>query len=265
MTSDIKEQENKDSMGESILGNGDVVAQEVAPDAVSDQELEDMFKAGVHFGYSRSRRHPKMEPYIFGLRHNTEVFDLLKVRVKLSEASAYIAELAKKNKTLLFVGTKPSIRDIVEEHAKKINSPYMSDRWIGGLLTNFSVIRKRMDYFENIKRDKASGELGKKYTKKEVLMITKELDRLEHNFRGAVSLKKIPDAIFIIDPKEEKTALREAQKMRLPVIAVVNTDTDPTGIQYIIPANDSARSSVHYLLGRVVATWQENVGQSKEL
>lgn len=224
--------------------------------AQADPELEAMFKAGVHFGYSRSKRHPKMEPFMFGLRFNVEVFDLEKVRVNLTKALAFIAEISKKGDVLLFVGTKPAIQGVVEEAAKKINMPFMTDRWIGGLLTNFPVIRKRMDYFEQLKEAKRSGDFAK-YKKKEILMKDKELERLEHNFRGVVSLKKRPNALFIVDPKEEITAVREAKRIGIPVIAIANNDVDPFLADYVIPANDSARASVAYLLRHIVDSWEK--------
>ena len=227
----------------------------------ADPELEAMFKAGVHFGYSRSRRHPKMAPFMFGLRHNVEVFDLEKVRFQLTQALAVITEMSKKGEVLLFVGTKPAVQTIVEEAAQKIQMPFTTDRWIGGLLTNFHVMRKRMDYFEQMKEAKRSGEFSK-YKKKEIVMKEKELERLEHNFRGVVSLKKRPTALFVVDPKEEITAVREAKRISLPVIAVANNDVDPDLANYIIPANDSARSSVSYILEKVVEAWKEGKKQA---
>lgn len=223
---------------------------------MADPELEAMFKAGVHFGYSRSRRHPAMAPFIFGLRHNVEVFDLGKVREKLREITTVIEKFAGEGKVILFVGTKPAIRVVLEETARKIGQPFMSDRWIGGLLTNFSVIRKRMDYFEGLREEKRSGEL-EKYTKKEQLMRTKEIERLEHNFRGVVSLKKIPDALFVVDTKEEITAVREAKRIGIPIFGILNNDGDPRVANYIVPANDSARSSVSYLLERIRDAWEK--------
>jgi len=229
-----------------------------------DPELEAMFKAGVHFGYSRSRRHPKMGPYIFGLRHNVEVFDLEKVRFQLGEALSFIVEISKKNEVLLFVGTKPAAQTIIEETAVKTGMPFMADRWIGGLLTNFYVIRKRMDYFEQLKEAKQSGELSTKYKKKEVTMKEKELGRLEHNFRGVVMLKKRPSALFVVDPKEEITAVREARRLSIPVIAIANNDVNPDLVDYVIPANDSARSSVSYILGKAVDAWKQGKKQAAD-
>lgn len=226
----------------------------------ADPELEAMFKAGVHFGYSRSRRHPKMEQYIFGLRHNVEVFDLEKVRSELERALAFITEISQRGEILLFAGTKPAVQASVEQTALALGMPFMADRWIGGLLTNFYVIRKRMDYFEQLKDAKRSGDLAK-YKKKEIAMKEKELERLERNFRGVVSLKKRPFALFIVDPEEEITAVREAKRLLIPVIAIANNDVNPDLADYIIPANDSARSSVSFILDRVADAWKKGKEQ----
>ncbi|MBI2628008.1 MAG: 30S ribosomal protein S2 [Candidatus Niyogibacteria bacterium] len=232
-----------------------VLAESAIPERF-DQELEKMFKAGVHFGYSRSRRHPKMTPYIFGLRNNAEVFDLEKIKVKLKEASAFIRELGKEKKTVVLVGTKPAIRDIVEKAAREAGLPYVNERWLGGFITNFPVIRKRMDYYENLKNEKESGGL-EKYTKKERLEIAKELAVLGRNFDSLLALKKLPDALLIVDPENEKTAAKEAADKKIPVVAILNSDSNPENISYPIPANDASRASVDYLLSKITEAYQE--------
>lgn len=223
---------------------------------ISDPELEAMFKAGLHFGYSRTRRHPKMEKYLFGVRNNVEVFDLEKTRAKLAEVLAYIKELKAQNKIMVFAGTKAQIQDLVENAGKESALPYASRRWIGGLLTNFNVVRKRIDYFEDLKQKRTSGAFEGKYTKKEINDIDKELIKLEINFSGVATLKKLPDALFMIDPKEESTALREAKRMNIPTIALASSDVDPESVDHVIPGNDSARASVSYILNRIVETWK---------
>lgn len=228
----------------------------VSNSSAIDPELESMFRAGFHFGYSKTRRHPKMEKYLFGVRNNVEIFDLEKTRVKLSEALAVIKELKAQNKVMVFVGTKSQIQDLVESAGAQTGLPYASRRWIGGLLTNFNIVRKRIDYFEDLKRKRTSGELEGKYTKKEINDIDKELVKLETNFSGVASLKKLPDALFIIDPKEESTALREAKRTNIPAIALASNDVDPESVDYIIPGNDSARASVSYILDRIIEVWK---------
>lgn len=222
----------------------------------TDPELETMFRAGLHFGYSKTRRHPKMEKYLFGVRNNVEIFDLEKSRAKLAEALAYIKELKAQNKIVVFVGTKAQIQDLVEMAGKETGLPYASRRWIGGLLTNFNIVRKRIDYFEDMKQKRTSGAFEGKYTKKEINDIDKELIKLEMNFGGVATLRKLPEALFIIDPKEESTALREAERVNIPVIALASSDVDPQSVNYVIPGNDSARSSVAYILNRVIETWK---------
>ena len=226
--------------------------------AVADPEIEEMFRAGLYLGYSRTRRHPKMKPYIFGLRNNVEVFDLEKIREKLREAEEFLKKLASEKKTVLLVGAKPSAAPLVEKTSEELGMPFSARHWPGGFLTNFSVMRKRLEHLEDLKSKRASGELAK-YTKKEQLVLNEEIMRLENKFAGLTSLKKIPDAMIIIDPREEKTATREAQKMKLKTIGIMNIDCDPDLVVYPVPANDSAYSSIKYVLGRLALAYKSGV------
>ena len=230
------------------------------PQTVSaiEPEIEEMFRAGVHFGYSRTRRHPKMKPYIFGLRNNIEVFDLEKVRVKLREAEEFLKKIAENNGVLLLVGSKPSASQLIDQAGGELGMPYSSRRWPGGTLTNFNIIRKRLDYLEDLKKKKAGGELAK-YTKKEQLVFNDEIKKLEDKFAGLLSLKKIPDAVLIVDPKEEKTATREANQLGLKIVGIMNIDCDPEAVSFSIPANDSAYSSIKYILNRLVTAFKEGL------
>ncbi len=241
--------------------NNEVVDTE---EPIITQELAEMFKAGVHFGYSRSRRHPKMEPYLFGIRNNIEVFDLDKVKAKLDEALAFLRKMGEEKKFVVFVGTKPSVRDMVEKTARELDMPYVKERWLGGLFTNFTVLRKRMDYFEGLKQAKKSGEL-EKYTKKEQLEIERETAKLDRNLGGLVKLKKLPDALVVVDPKDERIAVREAQARGVPVVAILSSDNNPEGIDFLVPANDSSSASVAYLLSRIGEAYKEglNLGALK--
>jgi len=223
-----------------------------------DPEIEEMFRAGLYLGYSRTRRHPKMDPYIFGLRNNVEVFDLERTRVKLREAEEFLKKLASEKGVLLLVGAKPSAADLIEKAGLELNMPYSAKRWPGGLLTNFPTIKKRLDHLEDLKIKKASGELAK-YTKKEQLVFNDEINKLEAKFAGLTSLKKIPDAILLIDPKEESTAVREAAKLSLKTVGVMSTDCNPGLATYPIPANDSARSSIKYIMDRLVAAYKSGI------
>ena len=248
--------EEKENKSETIVSGQAVAA--ASPNSRQDisKELEEMFLAGVHFGYSRVSLHPKIKPYIFGLRNNVEIFDLEKTRVCLQKAKKFLEESAKEGKRILIVSTKPGIRQIIEQAAKKAEMPYVSQRWLGGTLTNFKVIKSRLDYFVELRRKKISGELNK-YTKKEISHISKELLRLERFFNGLEKLAGLPCALLIVDPKEEKTALREAKQMSIPVIAVLNSDCDPTNVAYPIPANDASVSSVKYLMDQLMKDYSD--------
>jgi len=228
------------------------------------KDIEKMFVAGVHFGYSRSTRHPKMDQYTFGVRNNIEIFDLEKTQTLLKKAEEFLKELAKDGKKILIVSTKPAFRQITETGAKESGMPYVCERWLGGTLTNFKVIKERINYFTGMRQKKESGELNK-YTKKEISVISKELLRMERFFKGLESLTALPNALLVIDPKEEKTAMREAKALSIPIIAVLNSDCDPSGINYPIPANDVSVSSVKYLLEKLIKAYQNGKQQSADL
>lgn len=219
------------------------------------EEFEKMFKAGVHFAYSRTKRHPKMAKYIYGVKNNAEIFDLEKTKESLETAIQFLRTLVKEE-LILFVGTKPGVAQVISKSAEEIEMPYVMNRWLGGTLTNFKVIRNRVLTFEKLKKDIESGEL-EKYTKKERIKINKDFGRMERIFTGLEKLTDLPKALFIVDPKEENTALREARRLSIPIIAILNNDCDPTGIAYPIPANDSAPKSAEYILGKLVSGYKE--------
>ena len=225
------------------------IAMKPAP-AKQDPAIEEMTKAGLHFGHKTSKTHPKMRQYIAGVRNTVHMFDLAKTKEKLQKALAYIQSLRAEGKTLLLVGTKIQVKNLVKETAAACNLPYVSDRWIGGTLTNFGTIAKRIEYFRGLEQKKETGEL-EKYTKKEQLGIAEEMKNLELHFGGLRSLSKLPDAVFICDLDKNQLALREAKNKGIPVVAVVDTNIDPTLVDYVIPANDDAQSSVQYILGKV--------------
>jgi small subunit ribosomal protein S2 len=214
--------------------------------------LEEMLKAGVHFGHRVSRWSPKMEPYIFTARNNVHIIDLEKTHQKLAEALEFIQKLKKEKKTILFVGTKVSAKEIVQEKAKEVKMPYVVERWLGGTLTNFQVIAKRLEYFRNLEEKKKSGEWEKKYTKKERHEFNIELEKLEKQFGGIKKMTKLPDALLVIDTHKEKLAVKEAGMKKIPVIGLCDTNADPSIIDYPIPANDDAISSLRLILGAIV-------------
>jgi len=214
---------------------------------------KEMVRAGLHFGHRTSRIHPKMKPYIFGVRNTVHIIDLEKTAEKFKEALQFIKKLISENKVLLFVGTKIQIRKLVKDVAKACDLPCITERWLGGTLTNFKTIKKRIEYFKEMEEKKKKGEF-EKYTKKERAKIDQELKNLELKFGGIKNLEKLPDAVFILDMKNDSLAVKEARKKGLMIIAVADSNADPTLADYPIPANDDAISSVEYILEKVKET-----------
>jgi len=215
-----------------------------------DINLEEMAQAGLHFGHQTSRIHPKMTPYLAGVKNTIHIIDLEKTKIKLEEALAFIHQLIINNKNLLIIGTKVQIKGLVENSAKELNLPYVSGRWLGGTFTNFEIIKKRTEYFKELEKKKKEGEL-EKYTKRERIKIDKELRDLEVKFGGIKNLEKLPDAVLILDIKKDNLALKEARMKGIKVIAISHTNTDPSLVDYPIPANDDSISSVKYILDKV--------------
>jgi small subunit ribosomal protein S2 len=219
------------------------------------QTIESMFSAGTHFGLGRSRRHPTTTPYIFGTKNNTDIFDLEKTQTLLEKAKAYATELGKEGKTVLFVGGKKEAAAAIKSSAQSLNIPYVDSRWIGGTLTNFGQVRKRIERYEKLTSEKEKGELAK-YTKRERMLIDKEIADLEKMFYGIVSLTKMPDAIFLIDPRHEKNAVKEAQDKNIPVIAVAGSDCDISEVKYPIVGNDSSKASITFFVEEIAAAYR---------
>jgi len=209
--------------------------------------IEEMFKSGVHYGYSKSRRHPSISNYIFGNKNGIDIINIEKTYDLLEKTLEEIKKLASSGKTILFIGTKPEARQQITETALALNMPYVAERWVGGSITNFSEIKKRIAKLLELRDQKEKGEFTK-YTKKEQLLINKEIDGMTRNFQGLTGINRTPDAVFIVDPKKESIALVEAQKMNLPVIALLNTDCSLKNIEFPIVANDSSMSSITFFL-----------------
>jgi small subunit ribosomal protein S2 len=226
--------------------------------AIANPKIESMFKAGAHFGFSKTRRHPTVAPYIFGVKNKVEIFDLEKTEVLLETAKAFVASLAKEGKSILFVGGKSEARNAVRLTALSINMPYVDGRWIGGTLTNFMQIRKRVEKMEKLTSEREKGELAK-YTKKERLLIDREIANLERFFTGVVSMKDLPKAIFIVDPKKEKTALKEAKDIGIPVIALAGSDCNIKEIDYPVVGNDSSQTSVNFFVQEIAKAYSESL------
>lgn len=205
-------------------------------------------EAGVHYGYSRTRRHPTVTPYLYGNKGGVDVIDLEKTAPQIEAAANFLSELAAAGKNVLFVGVKPEARSTIMEVAQSLKMPYVTERWIGGILTNFPEIKKRIGKLESLREDKTSGAFDK-YTKKEQILLQREMERLTKYFDGLTGLTKMPDAVVIIDPKKEHIAITEARKIGVPVIALGNTDCSIRGISYPIIGNDSSASSIKAILG----------------
>ena len=226
--------------------------------------VDQMFKAGAHFGFSRSRRHPSAKQFVFGMKNRVEIIDLEKAADNLVKAMDIARELSSAGKQVLFVGTKPEARLHTMQAALSCGMPYVTERWIGGLFTNFHEIKKRVARLEDLMGKRDKGELSV-YTKKERLMFDREIALLEKKFGGVVSLLELPKALFTVDPRHEKTAIAEAIQMRIPIIALASTDCNVSNIEYPIPGNDSTSSSILFFTTEIARAMQEGkAGDKKE-
>ncbi len=212
--------------------------------------IEQMLKAGMHFGHRTSRWHPGMEPFIFTSRKGVHIIDLTKSQKKLEEALSYLKKIASENKQILLIGTKVQVKKPLKKIAQEIDMPYVVERWLGGFLTNFDVIRGLIRKYKDLTEKKQAGKL-EKYTKKEQLNFDREIVKLETSVGGLKNLTKVPDVIFIWDIKKEKTALTEAKKKNIPVVAVCDTNVNPKNVNYIIPANDDATKTIKLILNLI--------------
>lgn len=217
---------------------------------ISPAIINEMIKEGVHIGKVKSRSHPKMKAFVFGTRQNIQIIDLEKTVQKLSAAADFAKNIIKNNGTILFVGTKMPSKSLVKDVAVKCSMPYVSERWLGGTLTNINTILKRIEYFLDIEKKKATGELAK-YTKKEQMGFEKEINDLSKNLEGLRNFKKLPDAIFVVDAAAHEWVVNEAIKTKVPIIAIVDTDANPIKVNYPIPANASSLGSVKFILEKM--------------
>ncbi len=229
----------------------------------SDPIIDTLFSTGAHFGYRRSKRHPTTSAYIFGAKSGVEIFDLEKTKASLQKAEEFVRTLAKEGKTLLFVGGKNEARDAVKAGATKLGMPAVFGRWIGGSLTNFANIRARIDKMLDLVSKREKGELVK-YTKKERLLIDREVVKLEAMFGGLVPLKGMPGAMFVIDPGKEHIAVTEAKKEGVQVIALASSDCDFSKVDFVIPGNDASRASIAYFIDRVVLAYEGGKSNNQE-
>ena len=208
--------------------------------------LVEMLESGVHFGHRTSRWHPKMEPFIFGTRGGIHIIDLETTQDQLKAALEFVKGIASRGGTVLFVGTKPQAKDIVKKYAEDAGMPYVTERWLGGTLTNFVQLKVLIKRFKTLREQQEKGEL-RKYTKKEQLLLDREIKEMNFKIGGIQNLTKTPEAIFAIDTRAEKTAVQEAKKIGTKVIAICDTNINPEKIDYVIPANADAVKSIELI------------------
>ena len=230
--------------------------------SANNTTIDSMFSAGAHFGLGRSRRHPTVTPFIFGTKNRTDIFDLEKTGKMLEDAKSFIKNLGKENKTILFVGGKKEASALVKTVAMSLNMPYVEARWIGGTLTNFGNIRKRIERYEKLVSDREKGELAK-YTKRERMLIDREIAKLERMFLGIVTLKKMPDVLFLIDPRKEQNAIGEANHAKIPVMALASSDCNISEVKFPIVGNDAAKASIQFFLNEVASAYQAGKKEAK--
>ncbi len=213
--------------------------------------VDEMIQAGLGYGHDKSKLNPKMKDYIAKQKDRVHIIDLDKTAEKLTEALDFLKELKSEGKSVAFIGTKVAIRDLVKDIAIKCNSPYVTERWIGGVFTNFKEIRKRINYFKDLEAKTKEIDFEKKYVKKERLTMLKELERLRLKFDGVKNMEELPKAVFIVDVEKDVLALTEARQCGIKVIALADTNINPNLIDYPIPGNDDAYTSIEYILYKI--------------
>jgi len=218
-------------------------------------DIDALFDVGAHFARSRSRRHPSAEKFIFGNKDTNDIFDLTQTTACLEKALAAVTKAAGEDKQVLFVGGRAEVAAIVKATAERVGAPYVAGRWVGGSLTNFKQIRKRINRLETLLAERARGEL-EKYTKHERLLIDREIEKLEHRFHGLVDMRELPALIFVVDTRYEHTAVSEATLMNIPVVGLINSDCDFGDSTYPIPANTNSTKSVSFFVDAIAdAYW----------
>ena len=209
--------------------------------------LGELLDAGVHFGHQASRWNPKMFPYIYAERNGIHVIDLIQTTRLLTHAYEYLQKASKEKKTVLFVGTKRQAALAIKEEAERCGSPYINHRWLGGILTNWDTVQKRVTYLKEIEKKEQSGELAS-LPKKEAATLRRQYDKLNQNLGGLKEMRQIPDLVVLVDPRRETTALLECRKLGIPIISILDTNCDPTVVDIPIPANDDAVRSIKLIL-----------------
>jgi small subunit ribosomal protein S2 len=213
--------------------------------------IKELLEAGVHFGHQTKRWNPKMKEFIFGERNGIYIIDLQKTHRMLQDALQYVQDLASQGRTIMFIGTKRQAQDAIAEEAQRCGMPYVTERWLGGLLTNFVTVRKSLDRLKELEAIGASDVQRERLTKKELARYDKERGKLEKNLAGIKTMKSVPDAVFVIDTRKEAIAVAEARKLKIPVVGVVDTNCDPDEVDVAVPGNDDALRAIRLFAGRV--------------
>jgi len=225
-------------------------------------EIQDLLDNGVHFGHLTRKWDPNMAPYIYGERNGVHIIDLYKTSAKIEEASEALKKIAASGRKILFVATKKQAKEIISEKAKSVNMPYITERWPGGMLTNFVTIRKAVKKMGAIDRMKVDGSFDA-LSKREKLQINRQREKLEKNLGSITDMTRLPGAIFVVDVKKEHIAIAEAKKLNIPIFAMVDTNSDPRGIDYVVPANDDASKSIDKVLGFITDAVAEGLAERK--
>lgn len=224
--------------------------------------FEELLEAGAHFGHLARKWNPKMAPYIFDQKNGIHIIDLHKTVIKIDEAAEFMKELARSGRKILFVATKKLAKDIVAERAAAVGMPYVTERWAGGMLTNFPTIRKAVKKMNTIDKMKEDGTY-EKLAKRERLQIDRLRAKLEKNLGSIKDMSRLPSALFVVDVQKEANAVKEANRLNIPVVAMVDTCCDPTPIDYVIPANDDASKSIEYIIDALCKAIQEGLDERK--
>jgi small subunit ribosomal protein S2 len=207
-------------------------------------EIDTLFQAGAHYGFSKSRRHPTAVPYLYGTKEGNDIFDLQQTIDQIAAAANVIEEYVKQDKIIMYVSTKDESKHIVRDAAMSLEAPHVVNRWIGGMLTNFTEIKKRVQRLNDLEAENASGALERKYTKKERVVLGREVERLRYNFGGIQNMNRRPDMLVIVDPRHDYIAVEEANTLGIPIVGILSSDCDVEDIDYPILMNDSLRGSV---------------------
>ena len=226
--------------------------------------MKQLLEAGVHFGHQTRRWNPKMAEYIYMERNGIYIIDLQKTVKKLEEAYSFVRSLAENGQSILFVGTKKQAQDAVREEASRVGQYYVNARWLGGMLTNFKTMRTRVDRLAQLKRMQEDGTFDM-LPKKEVIKLMKEQEKLEKYLGGVKDMKKLPGALFVIDPRKEHNAIAEARKLHIPIVAIVDTNCDPDEVDYVIPANDDAIRAIRLISATMANAVQEGHQGAEEV